>query len=222
MRFRIKIHKEGRKIIIVNSILWVLVAFLFCYFGQNRTVNLIVCAGCLFFSCFMFRFFRVPHREPVIGKHLIVSPADGQVINIQEVTENEFFHSKCLRISIFMTVNNIHVTWSPVSGVCTYLAHHQGDYYIACHPKASEFNEHTTIGVHTDSGHDVMFRQIAGYVARRIVCYAHVGDRLEQAHQAGFIKFGSRLEVYLPLDTEVLVRTGDKVQGQISVLAKLN
>ena len=222
MRFRIKIHREGKRIIIANSILWIIVALLFLIFGGNRTVNVIVCAGCLFFAVFMLRFFRVPHREPVTGKHLVISPGDGKVISVQEVVENEVFHSKCVRISVFMSVNNIHVTWSPVSGVCTYLAHHQGDYYLAWHPKASEFNEHTTIGVHCDSGHDIMFRQIAGYIARRIVCYAHVGDRLEQAHQAGFIKFGSRLEVYLPLDSEVLVRPGDKVQGQLSVLAKLN
>jgi len=221
MRFRIKIHKEGKRIIIFNSLLWILVAFLFCYFGKNTIVNCIVCAGCLFFSIFMLRFFRVPHREPVLGKHLVLSPSDGTVVHVEEVTENEFFHSKCIKISVFMSVNNIHVTWAPISGLCTYQAHHQGDYFVAWHPKASEFNEHTTIGIHTDSGHDIMFRQIAGFVARRIVCYAHEGDRLEQAHQAGFIKFGSRIDVFLPLDTEILVRPGDKVQGQLSVLAKL-
>lgn len=217
-----RIHQEGRRIIIVNSLLWLVVAALFFIFCSNLTVNIIVAVFCLGIALFMLRFFRVPEREALEGDNLVIAPGDGRVVDIREVVEDEFFHSKCIRISIFLSVFDVHVTWAPVSGKVTYYNYHPGKYLIAFHPKASELNERTSIGVMTDSGHPMMFRQIAGILARRIVCYAREGERLEQASQAGFIKFGSRIDLFLPLDTEILVKKGDDVTGLETALAHFN
>jgi phosphatidylserine decarboxylase len=168
----------------------------------------------------MMWFFRVPVREAVIDDSLVISPADGKVVNVKEVEENEYFGEKCLCISIFLTFFNVHITWFPVGGVVKYYKYHPGKYIFAFHPKSSEKNERTTIAVRTDLGNEVMFRQIAGIVARRVVCYAKENEHFDQTSEAGFIKFGSRLDVFLPLGTEVLVKKGDKVSGQTSVLAK--
>lgn len=219
---RPRIHQEGRRIIIVNSLLWLVVAALFFIFCSNLTVNIIVAVFCLGIALFMLRFFRVPEREALAGDNLVIAPGDGRVVDIREVVEDEFFHSKCIRISIFLSVFDVHVTWAPVSGKVTYYNYHPGKYLIAFHPKASELNERTSIGVMTDSGHPMMFRQIAGILARRIVCYAREGERLEQASQAGFIKFGSRIDLFLPLDTEILVKKGDDVTGLETALAHFN
>lgn len=219
---KLRIHREGYRIICYNSILWIVIAGLFFIFCRNLVVDCIVAAFCIYFAVFMLRFFRVPYRTPMVDPYLVISPGDGKVVSITEVEENEFFHCKCMRISIFLTFFDVHITWSPVSGKVTYYKYHPGKYIFAFHPKASELNERTTIGVRTDSGHDLMFRQIAGIVARRVVCYAHEGGRIEQTEQAGFIKFGSRLDVFVPLDTEILVKKGDYVRGQESVLAKWN
>lgn len=219
---RIKIHKEGIRIIWVNALLWIAVAVLFFVFCNNMTVNIIVAVISLGFAIFMLRFFRVPRRDSVRGENLVIAPGDGHVVDIREVEEDEFFHSKCIRISIFLSVFDVHVTWSPVSGKVTYYNYHPGRYLIAFHPKASEKNERTSIGIMTDDGHMLMFRQIAGILARRIVCYAREGERVEQTAQAGFIKFGSRIDLFLPLDTEVLVKKGDEVFGQETVLAHFN
>lgn len=217
-----RIHHEGRRIIIVNSLLWLIVAVLFFVFCSNLTVNIIVAVVCLGIALFMLRFFRVPEREALKGDNLVIAPGDGRVVDIREVVEDEFFHSKCIRISVFLSVFDVHVTWAPVSGKVTYYNYHPGKYLIAFHPKASELNERTSIGIMTDSGHPMMFRQIAGILARRIVCYAREGERVEQTAQAGFIKFGSRIDLFLPLDTEVLVKKGDEVFGQETVLAHFN
>ncbi len=217
-----RIHQEGRRIIIVNSLLWLVVAALFFIFCSNLTVNIIVAVFCLGIALFMLRFFRVPEREALEGDNLVIAPGDGRVVDIREVVEDEFFHSKCIRISIFLSVFDVHVTWAPVSGKVIYYNYHPGKYLIAFHPKASELNERTSIGIMTDSGHPMMFRQIAGILARRIVCYAREGERLEQASQAGFIKFGSRIDLFLPLDTEILVKKGDDVTGLETALAHFN
>lgn len=217
-----RIHQEGRRIILVNSLLWLVVAALFFIFCSNLTVNIIVAVFCLGIALFMLRFFRVPEREALEGDNLVIAPGDGRVVDIREVVEDEFFHSKCIRISIFLSVFDVHVTWAPVSGKVTYYNYHPGKYLIAFHPKASELNERTSIGIMTDSGHPMMFRQIAGILARRIVCYAREGERLEQASQAGFIKFGSRIDLFLPLDTEILVKKGDDVTGLETALAHFN
>ena len=213
------IHREGTRAIVINTILWVTVALLFIVFSADWRLTVGAVAACLCLILLMIRFFRVPKRVPTLGDDLIVSPGDGKVVAVKEVVENEFFHCPCMRISIFLSVFNVHVTWYPASGTISYFRYHPGKYLVAWHPKASEKNEHTTVGISTPKGRDLMFRQIAGILARRVVCYAREGEAAGQASQAGFIKFGSRLDVFVPLGTEICVRKGDRVRGQQTVLA---
>lgn len=215
-----RIHKEGHTIIIINFLIWAAITG-FCFvFCKNAVVNWIVAGVALVMSLFMICFFRVPVRDAVVDDSLVISPGDGKVVNVKEVEENEYFGEKCLCISIFLTFFNVHVTWFPVGGVVKYYKYHPGKYIFAFHPKSSEKNERTTIAMRTDSGNELMFRQIAGIVARRVVCYAKENEYFGQNAEAGFIKFGSRLDVFLPLSTEIFVKKGDKVSGQTSVLAK--
>ena len=182
-------------------------------------VNWIVAGIALYMSPLCCGFSEFPFAKQS-WMTLVISPGDGKVVNIREVEENEYFGGKCLSISIFLTFFNVHVTWFPVGGIVKYYKYHPGKYFFAFHPKSSEKNERTTIVVSTESGNEVMFRQIAGIIARRVVCYAKENEYFGQASEAGFIKFGSRLDVLLPLGTEILVKKGDKVSGQTSVIAK--
>lgn len=167
-----RLHKEGYKIIIINSIICVVVALLVLIFSTSLVTKIVVGACCLFMIGFMPFFFRVPKRESLVDDLLVVSPGDGKVVNILEVEENEYFHGKCIRVSIFLTFFNVHITWYPASGVIDYYKYHPGKYIFAWHPKSSEKNERTTIAIKTDRGDRFMFRQIAGIVAQRIVCYS--------------------------------------------------
>ena len=154
--------------------------------------------------------------------NLVVAAADGKIVIIKEVEENEFLKCKCTQVSIFMSVWNVHVNYYPVSGKLLYSKHHQGKYLVAFHPKSSEKNERTSIAVETQSGKKILFRQIAGYIARRIVCYANAGDSAIQCEQVGFIKFGSRIDLFLPLDADIQVKVGDKVRACETIIAKLS
>ena len=217
-----KIHKEGTKIIIINFIIWAVVAAAFIVLCNNPWVKWIAVAVCAFLALFMFRFFRVPSNPVVKDGDFVFAPSYGEVTAIKEVEENEYFKGRCRRISIYLDFFDIHITWFPVGGKVLYYKYHPGKYFFAWYHKSSEKNEHTSIVVETEHGVPVMFRQIAGIVARRIVCYAEVGKEFEQGSEAGFIKFGSRLDVFLPLDAEILVKKGDKAVGQVTRLARLN
>lgn len=217
-----RIHKEGYNIIattfiIVASI--ILCSYLFC--NWTEITQVITVLGVLFFA-FIIRFFRTPKRVSVIDKDLVIAPCDGKVVIVQEVMENEYLKTKCLQVSVFMSVFNVHVNYYPVGGKILYSKHHHGDYIIASHPKASEKNERTSIVVETTGKHKILFRQIAGYIARRIVCYANVGEHANQCSQVGFIKFGSRMDLFLPLDTQIMVKVGDKVTACETIVAKLS
>lgn len=214
------LHKEGHSIIIANTVICVVVAACVLIFCSSLVAKIVIGACCLFMIGFMPFFFRVPKRKCVAGEDLIISPGDGKVVNIVEVEENEYFHDKCIRISIFLTFFNVHVTWYPAGGVIDYYKYHPGKYIFAWHPKSSEKNERTTIAIKTGKGDKMMFRQIAGIVAQRIVCYSKEGEVVDQNSQAGIIKFGSRLDVFVPIGTELLVEKGDKVRGQISPIAR--
>lgn len=219
-----KIHKEGYGIILTAlSIIIVILAIIFFLIGCN-TAFIICSAIGIFKFLFVMWFFRCPRRNLVKGDNLVVSSCDGKVIIIKEVEENEYLKCKCLQVSIFMSVVNVHVNYHPISGKILYAKHHQGKYIIASYPKASEKNERTSIVVETNTTkkHQILFRQIAGYVARRIVCYAKVGDIAEQCSQVGFIKFGSRMDLFLPLDTDIKVKVGDKVKACESIIAELS
>lgn len=216
-----KVHKEGYNIIAVAFIIAAVVV-LGCYYllGWGVVTKILSGVALLVFAL-VVRFFRVPKRTLVVDKDLVVAPCDGKVVQVREVVENEYLNTRCIQISVFMSVFNVHVNYYPVSGKILYSKHHQGAYIVASYPKASEKNERTSIVVETASGAQVLFRQIAGYIARRIVCYAEVGQQVQQCSQVGFIKFGSRMDVFLPLGTEVNVKVGDNVRACETILAKL-
>lgn len=217
-----KIHKEGYNIIAVAFII-ASVVVLASYWFLGWGVFTKVLSGVAFvIFALVVRFFRVPKRMLVVDKDMVVAPCDGKVVQVREVVEDEYLNTKCIQISVFMSVFNVHVNYYPVGGKILYSKHHQGAYIVASYPKASEKNERTSIVVETVSGTKVLFRQIAGYIARRIVCYAQPGDQAQQCSQVGFIKFGSRMDVFLPLGSEVSVKVGDNVRACETVMAKLN
>lgn len=216
-----KIHKEGYNIIAVAFII-ASVVVLASYWLLGWGVFTKVLSGVAFvIFALVVRFFRVPKRMLVVDKDMVVAPCDGKVVQVREVVEDEYLNTKCIQISVFMSVFNVHVNYYPVGGKILYSKHHQGAYIVASYPKASEKNERTSIVVETVSGTKVLFRQIAGYIARRIVCYAQPGDQAQQCSQVGFIKFGSRMDVFLPLGSEVSVKVGDNVRACETVMAKL-
>lgn len=215
-----KIHKEGFIIILITILILV---------GINLGVHHLTPAPFLYFSIpasliFLFlivQFFRVPKRNISVFDNKVICPADGKVVVIEETTENEYLKDKRIQVSIFMSPLNVHINWYPVSGEVKYFKYHPGKYLVAWHPKSSTDNERTTVVVETSSGIPVLFRQIAGAVARRIVCYAKENDRAEQGTEFGFIKFGSRVDVFLPLGSEIKVNIDDKVKGSQTILAEL-
>ena len=167
------------------------------------------------------QFFRVPSRNTVAETNDVISPCDGKVVVIEEVFESEYFKDQRIQISIFMSPLNVHVNYAPISGVVPYQKYHEGLYLVAWDPKSSTENERTTVVATHSSGKQVLFRQIAGAVARRIICYAKPNDRVEVGNEFGFIKFGSRIDLLLPLDTKIKVKIGDKVVGAESLIGKL-
>ena len=184
-------------------------------------IHVILYAAALIFYFYVVRFFRNPIREVVPDDNIILSGADGTVVVIEDVVETEYFKDKRKQVSVFMSPTNVHVNWYPISGKIVYFRHNQGSYFIASKPKSSNENERTSIVIQTESGHEIMFRQIAGTVARRIVCYAKEGKQVKQGDQLGIIKFGSRSDFFLPVDMPVSVTIGDKVSGNISTIAKI-
>ncbi len=170
--------------------------------------------------CFVIAFFRIPKRPLLADDEVVFSPCDGTVVVTEDVVENEVTGEKRIQLSVFMSVTNVHQNWFPVGGRVTYFKHHHGRFMVAWHPKSSDDNEHTTTAVETPDNGVVVFRQVAGMVARRIVSYARVGEAAVQNTPCGFIKFGSRVDLYLPLDAEVLVGLGQKVRGGQTPLAR--
>ena len=175
----------------------------------------------IFVFLLVVQFFRVPSRVVHKSDRQIVAPCDGRVVVIEEVVETEYFKGPRRQISIFMSPLNVHINWNPISGVIQYFKYHPGLYLVAWHPKSSTDNERTTVVIRTIEGIDVLFRQIAGAAARRIRWYVKEGDTVEQSTEMGFIKFGSRVDIYLPLDAGIKVNLQDKTVGSITVLAEL-
>ena len=176
----------------------------------------------LVFLILILQFFRNPKRHTSINEKQVVSPVDGKVVVIEEVFEKEYFKEKRLQVSVFMSPINVHVTRYPISGNVIYSKYHAGKYLVAWHPKASEENERTTIVVENESYGKVLYRQIAGALAKRIVNYAKQNDKVIQGSDSGFIKFGSRVDLFLPLDTKIKVTLNQKVRGGESVIAEIN
>ncbi len=169
----------------------------------------------------ILQFFRSPNIKVSKNETHIICPADGKVVVIEETDEPEYLKDRRIQLSVFMSPINVHVNRNPISGIVKYSKYHAGKFLVAWHPKSSTENERTTVVIENNKGVSVLFRQIAGALARRIVCYAKEGQRVEQGEQFGFIKFGSRVDVFLPLGTEIKVNLGDTVKGGITVLAEL-
>ena len=213
------IHKEGTSILLTAYTVLALCALL--VYGCVGSIPWLAWTGyaiLAIFGVFFLCFFRKPNRALRLDDHAAISPADGKVIAIQEVFENEYLKERRIQVSIFMSIFNVHINWFPVSGQVEYFKHHNGHFHVASHPKSSDKNEHTTIVVN-HQGHKILFRQIAGLIARRIVSYVQTGKEVLQCSQAGFIKFGSRIDLLLPLDSRIEVKVGQKVKGGKTVIA---
>lgn len=214
------IHKEGYKSIAWTVILFVAINILSFYiFSLNSSfVCWIILIITLALLIFMISFFRVPKRKLTVREDAIIAPADGKVVVIEEIQADEYFTDKRIQVSIFMSPLNVHLNRNPVSGDILYSQYHKGKYLVAWHPKSSTENERHSV-VYRKSGKELLVKQIAGAMAKRIVNYLRAGQKVEQTAEMGFIKFGSRVDLLLPLDAKVQVKIGDKVQGGVSVIA---
>jgi phosphatidylserine decarboxylase len=215
------IHREGYKIIMMTMLILagINIAVL-SGFGDAHIISKIVLSISLVFFILIVQFFRNPLRNTVINENHVIAPADGKVVVIEEVEEPEYFKDKRKQISIFMSPVNVHVNRNPIAGIIKYAKYHPGKYLVAWHPKSSTENERTTVVI-AGSKAEVLFRQIAGALAKRIVYYVKEGDKVEQGSEMGFIKFGSRIDIYLPLDATINVKLDQKTRGGETVVATL-
>ena len=212
-------HKEGHKIILLFLSITIIDILIVEYFIENSTLKIFIQIMSLLILILILQFFRNPKRNTVISDDKILSPVDGKVVIIKKVFEKEYFKDERLQISVFMSPINVHVTRYPSSGEIVFSKYHPGDYLVAWHPKSSEKNERTTIVLKTKTFGEILYRQIAGALARRIVNYAKVGANAIQGEDAGFIKFGSRVDLFLPLDSKVNVKLNQKVIGGETVIS---
>ena len=214
------IHREGYKLIAGFFFLLALINTIVLYFGPPAWLMYALLILSLGFWFLIIQFFRNPKRNTPKNPNHIIAPADGKVVVIEEVEEPEYFKGKRKQVSIFMSPLNVHINRFPIGGTVKYVKYHPGLYLVAWHPKSSTENERTTVVVKTDNNQEVLFRQIAGAVARRIVYYCKEGDRAEQGSEMGFIKFGSRVDVFLPLTAKVNSKINDVVRGGETVIAE--
>ena len=214
------IHKEGKIYVILSLLIYAVLMLLWYFLGLPG-----ISWACIFFGVIFFlvlNFFRNPDRaisQP--DKFNVFAPADGKIVVIEKVFEPEFLQKECIQVSIFMNPLNVHVNRYPVGGKVSYSRYHPGKYLVAWDPKSSTENERTTVGIDSDAGPVILMRQIAGALARRIVCYSKEGDIAVQGQDMGFIKFGSRVDLFLPLDAQIQVALDQKVKGNLDAIARL-
>ena len=217
-----KLHREGYLIITIgllilgaiqvgNYFLWQLTGWLWLF--------MLLSLGALVMAYLIIQFFRVPNRTCTFDEHSIMCPADGKVVVIEEVEETEYFNDRRIQVSIFMSPMNVHANFNPISGLVKYVKYHKGLFLVAWHPKSSTDNERSTFVVQHENGEEILFRQIAGAVARRICYYVEEGQQVTAGEEFGFIKFGSRIDVFLPLNCEINVKLQDIVKGKLTRLA---
>ena len=219
-----KINKEGYKIIGITGLICLLLGtgiYRLLSSHDNGTLVWVLVVLMLLFWFFIVAFFREPRRVKIHDADLVFSPCDGRVVVTEPVHESEYLDREMMQISIFMSVTNVHMNWVPVGGTVEYFKYHPGRFLVAWHPKSSTENERTTTVVRMPSGQKVLFRQIAGLIARRIISYMTVGHQVEQNSVCGFIKFGSRVDVLVPKDSELLVEIGDPTVGSQTPIARL-
>ena len=216
-----KVHKEGYKTIFITLTLAIIFSIIALDIFDYTMWAWVAVALFIGFTIFILSFFRVPVRVANGSGTLVSAPADGKVVIVEEVEEPEYFKGKRIQVSVFMSFFNVHVNWFPVSGEVVHYKYHPGKYVAAFYPKSSEKNERTTIVIRNENGTEVLTRQIAGLFARRVVCYAQKGKKVEAGGPEGFIKFGSRADIFLPLDAKLKVKVGDKVVGSASIIAEI-
>lgn len=216
------IHKEGFKSLAITSLgclsfsglLWITL-------GEDHILTTVGIVFSALFFLIILQFFRHPSRTTPLNPKHVIAPADGKVVVIERTVETEYFKDERIQVSIFMSPVNVHVNRNPIGGVVKYFQYHAGKYLVAWHPKSSTENERTTYVIENENGTPVLLRQIAGALAKRIIWYVKPGDRVAQGQEFGFIKFGSRVDVFLPLDTEIKVQLGDRPRGGETVIAVL-
>lgn len=222
MKSKVKIHKEGHKTLLVSGLVLLCLNIAVAAFYRHETVYYITGLFSFVILGSFAYFFRIPHREFITGDNHIIAPADGRIVVVEETLEKEYFNDKRIQVSIFMSPANVHVNRTPVSGVVTYQKYHPGKYLVAWHPKSSEKNERNTVVIeHDDTGMEILVRQIAGKLARKIRWYLNEGDEVSQNAELGFIKFGSRVDMFLPLGTKIDVNINQKVKGGQTVIGTL-
>ena len=214
-------HKEGYKIIIVSFLLSAIIALILENFISTYSLKITLQTFVLFFLIMILQFFRNPKRTTKIDQNKIISPVDGKIVIIKEVFEKEYFKDKRLQVSIFMSPINVHVTRYAISGRVILSKYHPGKYLVAWHPKSSEKNERTTIVIKNKTFGEILYRQIAGALARRIINYAKKGQEVIQGNDAGFIKFGSRVDLFLPIKTKITVNLNEHVKGGIDSIGEI-
>ena len=214
------LHKEGKATIFITLVVLFALNFGLSYSGMPWLINTGLILS-LVFLVIILQFFRNPSVTVAQNEKQVISPADGKVVVIEEVEETEYFKDRRIQVSVFMSPFNVHVNRNPISGVVKYFKYHKGLYLVAYHPKSSTENERSTIVLENRSGQAILFRQIAGMLAKRLVYYLTEGQQVKQGAEMGFIKFGSRVDVFLPLNADVKVQLNEKVKGGVSVLAEL-
>ena len=213
-------HKEGHTIILIFLFAVIADILLLEYILDDGLIKIILQSASIVILLLILQFFRNPVRNTIINEKHIISPVDGKVVNIEKVYEKEYFKDERLQVSIFMSPFNVHVTRYPISGKVNFSKYHPGEYLVAWHPKSSEKNERTTVVLENEVVGEILYRQIAGALARRIVNYAKVGENVTQGKDAGFIKFGSRVDLFLPVDSILNIEINQHVRGGEDIISK--
>ena len=215
-----RLHKEGYKIVLIAVLIWLLINYL-VGLTEETVFRVFILLATLPILVLTVRFFRYPNRKITAVPTLVLSPADGTIVAIEETTETEYFKDRRLQVSVFMSVYNVHINWNPIPGEVTYFKHHSGHFMAAYLPKSSTLNERATTVIKMADGTEVLVRQIAGAVAKRIITYSSVGKKVTQEDELGFIRFGSRVDLYLPIGTKVNVELCQEVTGSQTILAEI-
>ena len=217
-----KIHREGKKIIFLTLGLTTLIVLLMLFLVKEwNVVHYLFVAGLAVLSILVTAFFRIPRRIFTESPSELISPADGTIVTIEQVMEKNYIKDECMQVSIFMSGADVHVNRYPCDGTVEYVKFRRGNYFVASYPKSSDLNERTEVGILLDNGKRILIRQVAGVMARRIVCYAKEGEHVRQNQELGFIRFGSRVDLFMPLDFPINVGLQDKVRNAISPIAEI-
>lgn len=218
----VKIHREGTNILVILAAMLVVINILGWMFIGQSVIPIVFSSISLVLFLLVLNFFRSPRRRfPGSRENVVVSSVDGTVVALEKTFENEYLNREVIQLSVFMSVFNVHANWFPVDGEVVLVRHHAGRFMSAYLPKSSSENERSTVVIRADNGQEILVRQVAGAIARRIVTYAEPGQRCSIEEHMGFIKFGSRVDIFLPLDTEIYVKIGDKTQGGVTEVARL-